>query len=93
MGTSVYSTVYTHDGFGRSSKSTQTTGSWGSPSLVYMYSAADMLATMQYPSGRTLIYTADSVGAGDMLYGKRHAGNDDVVDGSWTSDPFLRSRL
>jgi RHS repeat-associated protein len=62
VGTSVYSTVYTHDRFGRISQSTQTTGSWAPPSFVYTYSAADQLATMQYPSGRTLIYTPDSAG-------------------------------
>jgi RHS repeat-associated protein len=73
VGTSLYSTAYTHDGFGRVSTSTQTTASWAPPNsglpcpstsgcFVYTYSLADQLTQVQYPSGRTLIYTPDSAG-------------------------------
>jgi RHS repeat-associated protein len=62
VGTSVYSTGYTHDGFGRIATSTQTAGSAPGYQFVYTYTPADQLATIQYPSGRTVIYTPDSVG-------------------------------
>lgn len=59
VGSSVYSTSYTHDTFGRVSSSTQTTGAASNTFTFpsYSYSAADELQQIQYPSGRIVTYT------------------------------------
>jgi RHS repeat-associated protein len=62
VGTSVFSTAYTHDGFGRIHTSTQTTVAAPGYTFVYTYSLADQLTKMQYPSGRTVSYVPDSAG-------------------------------
>jgi RHS repeat-associated protein len=54
------STVYTHDPLGRVVTSTQTTASVTYPAFGYTYSLSDQLASMTYPSGRTVSYGFDS---------------------------------
>jgi RHS repeat-associated protein len=62
VSTTVSSTAYTHDGFGRIKTSTQTTGAAPGYTFVYTYNLTDQLTKMQYPSGRTVSYVPDSAG-------------------------------
>jgi hypothetical protein len=59
VGSSVYSTSY---GFGRVTSSSQTTVALPAYTFSYIYSYADELTQIQYPSTRTLNYTPDSAG-------------------------------
>jgi YD repeat-containing protein len=60
---SVASTQYTYDALGRVTASTQTvTGSPYSYGFLYTWLLNDGLATMRYPSGRTITYTQDDAG-------------------------------
>jgi len=61
--TSAAATVYAHDALGRVTASTQTvTGSAYSYGFLYTWLLNDGLATMRYPSGRTLTYAQDDAG-------------------------------
>jgi RHS repeat-associated protein len=62
VGSSVYSTSYGFDGFGRVTSSSQTTVALPAYAFSYIYSYADELTQIQYPSSRTLNYTPDSAG-------------------------------
>ena len=62
VGTSAFSTAYTHDGFGRIQTSTQTTVAAPGYTFVYTYDLNDQLTKVRYPSGRTVSYVPDSVG-------------------------------
>ena len=60
---SVASTQYTYDALGRVTASTQTVaGSPYSYGFLYTWLLNDGLATMRYPSGRTITYTQDDAG-------------------------------
>ncbi len=52
-------TSYTHDGFGRITGSTQTTGSSVPRPFTYGYSLTDQLTSITYPSGRQIKYGLD----------------------------------
>ncbi len=58
------STSYTHDGFGRITGSTQTTGTYSAFNFTYGYSLTDTLNSIGYPSGRQVAYTLN---AGDQV--------------------------
>ena len=57
-------TSYGHDGFGRITGSTQTTGPYPPFNFTYGYSLTDTLNSIGYPSGRQVNYTLD---AGDLV--------------------------
>jgi RHS repeat-associated protein len=57
-------TSYTHDGFGRITGSTQTTGAYPPFNFTYGYSLTDTLTSITYPSTRQVNYTLD---AGDRV--------------------------
>ena len=57
-----YQTSYTHDALGRTSGSTQKTGTDAPYVFAYQYSLSDRLSQIQYPSGRTVNYLPDSAG-------------------------------
>lgn len=60
VASSVASTVYTYDALGRVTASTQTvTGSPHGYGFLYTWLLNDGLATMRYPSGRTVTYAQD----------------------------------
>jgi YD repeat-containing protein len=62
--TAVSTTSYTHNGFGRITGSTQTTGWYPAFNFTYGYSLTDALTSITYPSGRQVTYT---LGAGDLV--------------------------
>ena len=60
VSTSVSTTLYKHDGFGRTISGTQSTvGNSTLAPFQYTYSYTDQLIAIQYPSGRTVTYGLD----------------------------------